>query len=239
MRLTLLSGALFLSAMGYGQDLKIPPLETTFEAGGQRIPVTAWGSLSNPSPEVFRLNLTADLAGLQDNITPLLRSELNRSDRCGERISVDRGVLSPSEPGALLTVNLRYERWGCAKVFGKEAVKRLVGGDAVVTVMLTPSAAPEGIATAAEVRKIDADGSLGELLRSGSAGASVKEKIANSIQNAIRKSLDMKSALPPSVAAVAAFEKVRFTTGPEGHLWISADAALRLSAAEFQALVRR
>jgi hypothetical protein len=242
MRLTvLLSSALILAGRGTGQDLplKIPPVKTSFDAGGQAIAVTAWGTVSSASPDVFRLAFTADLAGLQDNIAPLLRTELNRSDRCGERLSVDHAVLGPSDPAAVLTVNLRYERWGCAKVFGKEAVKRLVGGNAVVVVKLTPSAGPEGIGMAAEVQKIDADGSLGEVLRSGSLGASVKEKVANSIQSAIRKSLDLKAALSPRIPAAAAFESARFSCGPEGRLWISVGAGLRLSPDEFQALSRQ
>jgi hypothetical protein len=237
----LLSSALILAGRGHSQDLtlKIPPVKTSFDAGGQAIPVTAWGTVSGASPDTFRLALTADLAGLQDNITPLLRTELNRSDRCGERLSVDHAALVPSDPAAVLTVNLRYERWGCAKVFGKDAVKRLVGGNAVVVVKLTPSAGPEGIGMASEVQKIDADGSLGEVLSSGSMGASVKEKIANSIQSAIRKSLDLKAALPPRIGAAAAFESARFSSGPEGQLWISVGAGLRLSPDELQTLARQ
>jgi hypothetical protein len=83
MRLALfLSGALILARSGHSEDLtlRIPPLKTSFEMGSQTIPVTAWGTVSNASPSVFRLDLTADLAGLQDDITPLLRTELNRSD---------------------------------------------------------------------------------------------------------------------------------------------------------------
>ncbi len=242
MRLSVLfSVVLVLAAPVRGEDLtlKIPPLKTSFQAGGQTISVTAWGTLSGASADALRLAFTADLAGLQDNITPLLRAELNRSDRCGERLSVDHAVLGPSEPVAVLTVNLRFERWACAKVFGKEAVKRLVGGNGLVLVTLTPSTGPEGIGMAAAVKKIDADGSLGEVLRSGSMGASVKEKIATSIQNAIRKSLDLKAALPARVGAAATFESARFVSGPEGHLWISVGAALHLSADEVQALARQ
>ena len=76
-----------------------------------------------------------------------------------------------------------------------------MGGNAAVTVKLTPSAGPDGISMASEVQKIDADGSLGELLRSGSLGATVKEKIASSVESSIRKGLDLKSALPTAVAA--------------------------------------
>jgi hypothetical protein len=52
---------------------------------------------------------------------------------------------------------------------------------------LTPSVRENDIALGAEVRKIDADGSLGDVLRSGSVGDSIREKIAASIGSAIRK----------------------------------------------------
>jgi len=237
----LVSSAAALCWAAHAEDLtlKIPPLKSTWQAGGQTIPVTAWGMLSGASADAFRLAFTADLGGLQDHITAVLRAELNRSDRCGERLSVDRAVLGSAEPGALLTVNLHYERWACAKVFGKEAVRRLVGGNGVVTVRVTPKTGPEGIAMASEVQKIEADGSLGEALRSGSMGAAVKQKIASSIQNAIRKSLDLKAALPERIGAAATLENARFTSGPQGRLWISVGAAVRLSPEEFQALAHQ
>jgi hypothetical protein len=241
MRLFVLLIALVAPSAARCDDLalKIPPVKTSFQAGGQTIPVTAWGTLSGAPPDGLRLTFTADLAGLEDNITPLLRAELNRSDRCGERLSIDQAVLRASEPAAILTVNLRYERWACAKVFGKEAVKRLVGGNGVVTVLVTPAVGPDGIGMTSEVQKIDADGSLGDVLRSGHMGVTVKEKIANSIQNALRKSLDLKAALPQRVADAATFESARFTRSPEGRLWISARATLRLSPDEFQALAHQ
>ena len=67
-----------------------------------------------------------------------------------------------------------------AKVLGKEVVKRLAGGNGVLEVLLTLFVATDGISLTSEVRKIDADRSLGELLRAGSLGASVKEKLAAS-----------------------------------------------------------
>jgi hypothetical protein len=119
-------------------------------------------------------------------------------------------------------------------------VKRLVGGNAVVVVKLTPSAgAPSGtdaISLASEVQKIDADGSLGEVLQSGSLGTSLKEKIASGIESSIRKGLDLKSTLPSSVAAAATLRSAQFVSGAEGRLWFSVDGEVHISAAQFQAL---
>jgi hypothetical protein len=89
---------------------------------------------------------------------------------------------------------------------------------------------------ASEVQKIDADGSLGELLRSGSLGATVKEKIASSVESSIRKGLDLKSALPTAVAAAATLRGAQFVSGTEGRLWFSVDGEVRISAAQFRSL---
>src|ERR1700730_16530934 len=68
--------------------LKIPPVKTSVEIAGQPVTFTAWGSVSAESANTFRLAVTADLSDLQEHLTPLLGAQVNRSDRCGERLSV-------------------------------------------------------------------------------------------------------------------------------------------------------
>ena len=150
--------------------LKIPPVKTSLNLEGQPVEITAWGAVSAASSGVLSLALTVDLGNFQENLTPVLAAQLNRSDRCGERLSVERAVLSPAAPSAVLTAYVHYERFACVKAFGKEIVKRLAGGNGVVEVNLAPSVGESGITLTAQVRKMDADGSLGELLRSGSLG---------------------------------------------------------------------
>ena len=198
---------------------------------GQPVQITAWGAVSRGPQGLFKLALTADLSDLQANIGALLASQLNRSDRCGERLSVESATLVPASPAAILTAHVHFERWGCVKALGKQVVKRLVGGNATVVVKLTPSAGPDGISMASEVQKIDADGSLGEVLQSGSFGTSVKEKIAASIESSLRKGLDLKSTLPPAVASAATPRTARFASGPEGRLGFSLDGDGHISAA--------
>jgi hypothetical protein len=217
-------------------ELKIPPVKTSFDVKGQAVKITAWGSVSSGSQGLFKLALTADLSDLQDNIGPLLAAELNRSDRCGERLSVEHATLVPASLAAMLTAQVHYERWACIKALGKNVAKRLVGGNAVVTVRLTPSAGADGISMASEVQKIDADGSLGEVMQSGSLGTAVKEKIASSIQSSIRKGLDLKSTLPAAAASAATLRSAQFLKSAEGRLWLSVDGDLHLSAAQFQSL---
>jgi hypothetical protein len=183
--------------------------------------------------------MTVDLGGFQENLTPVLAAQLNRSDRCGERLSVQHAALAPVAPSAVLTANVHYERFACAKAFGKQIVTRLAGGNAVVEVNLTPSVAENRIALTAQVRKIDADGSLGDLLRSGSFGDSIRRKIASSIESAIQKSANFKSTLPSAIENVAALETVQFADGGAGRLWLTITGEVRLSAEQFQDVTRK
>jgi hypothetical protein len=64
----------------------------------------------------------------------------------------------------------------------------------------------------------------------------VKEKIASSIESSIRKGLDLKSTLPPAVAAAATLRAAQFVSGAEGKLWISVDGEVHISPAQFQSL---
>jgi hypothetical protein len=219
--------------------LQIPPLKASLDVDGQPLAITLWGDLSpvpSASPGLFRLNVTGDFSDLQKNLTPLLVAQLNRSDRCGERLSIENASLVPTPPAGILTANLHYERWACAKVLGKQVVKRLVGGNGLVEVRLTPSAGPQGVSLASEVQKIDADGSLGELLRTGSLGDSVREKIAASIQKALQKATDFPSMVPSAAGHTVVIRAMQFADGGTGKLWISLRADAQISAEQFQLL---
>lgn len=237
----LLSAALLICAhQARPEDLvlQIPPVKTSLDVKGQAVQITAWGTLTSAPQGLFKLALTADLGDLQSNIGALLASQLNRSDRCGERLSVESATLVPAPPAAILTARVHYERWGCIKALGKNVVKRLVGGNAAVVVKLTPSAGADGISMASDVQKIDADGSLGEVLQSGSLGPAMKDKIGSSIESSIRKALDLKSTLPPAVASAAALRSAQFANGAEGRLCFSLDGEVHTTAAQLQSLSR-
>lgn len=211
--------------------LEIPPLKASLTLEGQPVAIAVWGTVS-PA----HLSATVDLGDFQEHLTPILSAQLNRSDKCGERLSVERAVLAPT---GLLTANVHFERFACAKALGKEISKRLVGGNAVVEVNLTPLVVENHIAMGAEVRKIDADGSLGEALRSGSFGDSMRQKIAASIESSIRKSADLKSVLPAGMDSIATLRTVQFADGGSGRLWLTIDGDLHLSLEQFQGLSRQ
>ena len=231
----LLCVASIFAAQAGAEDLvlKIPPVKTSFDVKGQAVKIMAWGAVSGSPNGPFKVSLTADLSDLQDNIGALLASQLNRADHCGERLSVESATL---DSAALLIAHVHYERWACAKVLGRDMAKRLVGGNAAITVILKPSAGAEGISMASEVKDIKADGSLGEVLKSDSLGKTVKDKIASSIESSVRKGLDLQSALPPAVAAAVTLRSARFESSPEGRLWFTVQGDVRISAVQLQSL---
>jgi hypothetical protein len=156
--------------------LKIPPVKTSLDIAGQPVGFTAWGTVSAGSEGVFRMAVTVDLGDFQEKLTPVMAAELNRSDRCGERLTVERAVLAPSAPSSVLTATVHYERYICTKALGKEIVKKLVGVNGVVEANLAPSIGDNRILLAAQLRKVDADGSPGELMRTGSLGDSAEDR---------------------------------------------------------------
>jgi len=230
----LLFSLILLAACLSAQALKIPPIRTSVNIEGQPTEVTAWGTVMPES-----VVLTVDLANFQKNLTPILQAELNQSERCGARLNLERATLVPAAPGSVLTAYVHYERYACAKAFGKEIVKRLVGGNGVVEVNLTPSVQANHIALAAEVRKIEADGSIGDVLRSGSLGESVRKKAAASIESAIQKAANKNSTLPPAIANAATLESVQFADGGGGKLWLNLSAKLHLSDEQLRLLSGR
>ena len=218
--------------------LILPPVAATFDIGGHSVPLTAWGKIFPPSAGVAGAELTADLGSLQDNITEVLRAQLNRSDRCGDRLSVEQAALVPEGPAAILTAHVHYERWGCAKAFGKEMVKRLVGGNALVEVGLTPTVRAEGVALESEVRRMEADGSLGDALRSDTLGNTMKDRVTHSVESAVQKASAFGSAMPPGIAEAVTLRGARFADGG-GRLHIVANADLHISGEQLEILAKQ
>ena len=207
---SLLLFSLWLALSGFD----IPPIPVSVNVAGQQISLALSGTVSDS----MMLNLRADLSDFQAHITPLLQAELNKSDRCGERISIEDARLMPASPGANLTVRLHFEKWACFKAFGKENAKRLVGGDAVVEMKMTPRTA--------EVGRIEADGSLGELLRSGAIGDALRDKIRESLLRSIHKVSDPETLVPAQVRPYVEVRSLDF--GGEKALELRLAAQLKL-----------
>jgi hypothetical protein len=231
----------FLTSIASGADraeavvLRTPPVHATVPIGSQSVGITAWAEISGRSDAPLHVTLTADLAELQSNATPLLAAELNRSNRCGERLEVQTASLGAAAPSARLNLHVHYERWACAKAMGRDLTKRLVGGNAVLDVQLNPTVESGAPALHAEVKNIDADGSLGEALKSGSLGDTLREKIRTSVESAVAKAATAP-ALPPDIGGVAQLHTAAFRDGGQGRLWLAVEGEVRLSPDQLRAL---
>ena len=215
-------------------SFKIPPVKTTVDIQNQPVAIVASGTISQvPAPRgenVFKLELLGDLSDLQQNITNILRAQLDKSDRCGEHIAIQHATLTPLAPASSVVAQLHFEQWKCLKLLGKERAEKLGGGNGVIEVKLTP-AIDEGttLRFVPEVGRIDADGTVGELLRSGQFGARLREKIVRTLLSAMQKGTNFKATLPPAVQDYASFERARFADGGAGVLDVVLDGQIHIS----------
>lgn len=232
-------GVLCIPQPGGDPLLRIPPARTSINIANQPVEIAAWGSVFTAPSHALRLEMTLDLADFQRNLTPVLAAQLNQSDKCGTRLSVERASLAPAAPSSVLTAYLHVERFGCVKAFGKEVVKRLVGGNAVVDVNLTPAVDQNRITLAAKVLKIDADGSLSEVLGAGSLGESIRKKAADRIESAVQKAANSRFMLPAALQDTATIQTAQFVDGGTGRLWIALTAEVHLSPEQFEDLQKR
>ncbi len=190
----------------------IPPVPVSVNVAGQPVAIVVSGNVSGATEQPLALNLHADLSELQSHMTPLLQTELNQSNRCGERISVEKATLMPAAPAGLMTVQLHFEKWACLKVFGKENAKKLVGGNGSVQVLVTPrvqdgnskSESPD-----AEIGSIDADGSLGDLLHS-EYGTTLRDKIRQALLKALQKSASLEAVVRAQAQPFVTIQSVEF-----------------------------
>ena len=221
--------------------IRIAPVKSSVNFENQAIAVTTSGTISKGTKEggdnTFKFELVTDLSDLQQNITEVLRGQLDKSDPCGERIAIQTAVLTPSEPAILAVVNLHYERWAC---FGRSNVNEMAEGNGTIEVKLTLAVGRDGsLQLDPKVDRIAAAGLTGELLRSGSLGETVRDKIAESILSTVLRGSDYKAVLPAGVQGNVTLRRLLFEgSGPgklnavqDGEVQLSADSAAALNSA--------
>ena len=207
-----------LATRGAEPALQIPPIPIHLDMDGKPVTLAVSGTVSQEAAsqgqDALRVVLNADLSDLQRNLTDLLRAKLDQSEKCGDRIAMQDASLIPATPAATLTAHLHFEKFGCAKIAGREIVKRLVAGDGTVVVRLSP-AVDEGKALRldADVTSVDATGQLGEMLRQGPLGDALREKIRKSVVAALHKLTDFRESLPPAVREIVEIRGARFREG--------------------------
>lgn len=209
-----------------GQELtfNLPPVTKTIDVAGQTLSILSSGTVSRlPSAastgaasavavesgrNLFNLKLTADLSDLQQNITAILRAQLTRSPRCGERIEIQQATLIPLAPSSLVVANVHYERWVCPS---RESPMEVTSGEGEIEVKLSAAVDPKiGLILLPEISRVTAAGSLRDLLRSGDLGETLRDQIAASLFATLQKTADLNTDLPPAIRESATLQKAQF-----------------------------
>jgi len=225
--------------------IKIPPVKIPVNVKDQRINLVASGLITLKTKahgmNGLKLELDADLSDLQANMTELLSEQLDKDDHCGDRITIQHATLTPADPAALTVVQFHYERWACAKVFGKQEAKRVVGGNAVMQLKLTPAVEENEteLRLIPEVGPIQADGSLGELLRSGALGDMLREKIRKAVLSAPQKGTDLSATLPPVAQGYAKVTNAQFRDEGSERLQVILEGEIQFTDQQIQELSKQ
>jgi hypothetical protein len=229
-----------IGAANNGSDsaFNLPLVTNSVKFRNQPIAITTSRVISKGVVEggenTFKLELTADLSDLQQNITGVLRAQLNKADRCGEQITVQNASLTPRAPASLVVVQLHFERWAC---FGRDTMNEMAEGNGTVEVKLTPAVGEDGtLRLMPEMGRIDAEGLVGELLRSGSLGDAVRDTVAESVLSAVRQGGDFKVTLPATAQGYATLRHVQFQGTGAGKLMAVLDGEIRVSNEQATAL---
>jgi hypothetical protein len=214
------------------------PVKNSLNVANQPMAIITSGVVSKGvekgDPNTFAVELTTDLSDLQLTIADVLRAELNKSDRCGERIAIQTVALNPQQPASLAEVQLHFERWAC---FGRDTMNEMAEGNGTIEVKMTPAVGQDGtFQLTAQIGRIDAEGLVGELLRSGSLGETVRDKVAGSILSILHQGVDFKSVLPPGARSYATLQRAQFQGTGSGKLLVVLDGEIRVSDDKLAAL---
>jgi hypothetical protein len=211
----------------------LPTVKNTVNFANQAVVVTTAGAISkgveNGGQNLFEMELTADMSDLQQTIASVLHAQLDKADQCGERIALQTASLTPQESIGLVVAQLHYERWTCTTMFGRQNMNEIVEGNAAIEVKLAPAVAEDGtLRVAAQMGHIDAEGLVGELLRSGDLGEWLRDKIADSTLAALHQGADFKSALPDGTRSYATLRRAKFQGTGSGKLIAVLDGDIRV-----------
>jgi hypothetical protein len=229
------------ASIGPDTAFNLPAVKNTVNLGGHGVVVTTSAIISKAVPEsgenTFAVKLTSDMSDLQQSITDILRAQLDKAEPCGERIEVQTADFTPQAATGLVAVQLHYERWTCATTFGRQNMNEIVEGNGTIEVKLTPAVAEDGtLLLRAEIGRVDAEGLVGELLRTGVVGEGLRDKISDSVLSALRQGGDFKAALPAQARTYATLRKAQFQGTGSGRLIALFEGDIRVSNENLTAL---
>jgi hypothetical protein len=233
---------------GQGVTFSLPAVTNSISVDGQPISIPASGAVSRLSTvasaenghTLFSLNVVSDLSDLQLNITSILRSELTRYPRCGERVEILQAMLTPLEPASLVVARLHFERWVCSP---GQSPMEVASGEATIDVKLTPSVGltnepangpNAALGLVSEITRVDASGFLRDSLRSGDLGVQLRQQITAALLSALQKGTDFKAILPPVAQQSAIVQKAQFQDAGADQLNLVLDGQLQFSDQQTQ-----
>lgn len=231
-----------------GEDLAftLPQVKLSISLPNSKIPVPVSGTLSQIAAQggqrTFKLELIADLTDLQQNITDLLRSQLDSSETCGQRVSIKQARLTPAAPASLLVVRLHFERWMCLRGSGQQTSTELAESDGTVEIKLTAAIEKEKqntLVVNAAFGRIDATGMLSDELHSGALGADLQDKAAQLVLSGARAGTDFKMVLPAAVQNSATLQGVKFRDFGVGGLGVVLEGQVEISNEQANQLARQ
>lgn len=228
-------------ASGQDTTFMLPQVKNAVQIAGHTVEISTSGVLSQTAAEAslrtFKLELITDLSDVQQNMTALLRSRLDRSDVCGERIAISQASLMPATPATVVHVRLHYERWLCTHAYGQQASNELAEGDASAEIKLTAAMGESNsVKLTAELGRLDANGMLADALRSGDLGNDLRDAVRQIVFQALQQDSSFKTQLPPAVQNLATLQTVRFQLAGVGSLNLVEGGQLQMTDAQANAL---
>jgi len=229
-----------MSIESNNQDVayNLTPVKASLKFANQPMAITTSGVVSKSTAEggqnTFPVELTSDMSDLQVTVADVLRDQLEKSDGCGERIAIQTAVLTAEAPATVVEIQLHFERWAC---FGRDTVNEMAEGNGTIQVKLVPVVGTDGeLRLAAQMGRIDAQGLMGESLRSGTLGDTLRDKIAESLSSIVRQGVDFRAALPADARSYATLRRAHFQGTGSGKLLLILDGEIRVSDDKLAAL---
>jgi hypothetical protein len=122
-------------------------------------------------------------------------------------------------------------------MFGKQNMNEIVEGNGTIEVKLIPAVADDGtLRLMAQIGHVDAEGLVGELLRSETLGEALRNKISDSVLSTLRQGGDFKAALPTGARTYATLRRAQFQGTGSGRLIAVLDGDIRVSNENLTAL---
>ena len=225
-----------------GEDVAfhLPAVKHPVNAGGETLSVEVSGLLSQTESKgdlrTFHLEMMVDVSDLQDDISTIMKAQIDGGKLCGERLAVKRATLVPAAPSSSLGLDLHFERWMCR---GNSVPPiELAESDGSVVMKLTPAIdTSNALALTSDFTRVNATGMMGDELRSGDLGADLRDRVTKSLLSVLRAGANLKTALPGAAQAGVTLQTAKFQEAGPGGLKIVLQGQVQMSNEQVNLLV--